>query len=126
MHGSLPAPGVIPVENGELRRLFLEHRDDVDVAKLIAEVLRQREELREERRRCAELAAEVCAAAGAKIREDAQRIELELYAGYHPAVSTLELQPSSLDRPRSRGPMRSETSGLRVLSSPPRQMVAKR
>ncbi len=118
MHGPLPAPGIAPVENGELRRLFLEHRDDAGVATLIAEVLRQREELREERRRCAELAAQVCAAAGAKIREDAQRIELELYAGYRPA-SPLEIQHGGMERTRSRSPLRSEASGLRVLGRSP-------
>lgn len=82
LHDVLPEPGRAPLDNGELRRLALEHRDDADMIRVIAEVLRQRAELRAERRRCAELAAEVCAAAGAKIREDAQRIELEVYAGY--------------------------------------------
>lgn len=70
------------LSGAELRRLVDERVGDPVVARLVEEVRTLRDDLLNERRRLAELVVDVSPEASARIREDAQRIELEVYSGY--------------------------------------------
>lgn len=68
-----------PLTNAQLRKIMKERPDDRSVALFVAEIVRHRRELRDERVRCADIAGQVAPEAGAKIREYAQEVELEGY-----------------------------------------------